>query len=81
MVGINNRHLGSFRTDVETSFRLASLLPEGMVTVSESGLAQGETIRRLREAGFRGFLIGESLMRHVQPGDALAALIHEIVCV
>lgn len=81
VVGINNRHLGSFRTDVETSFRLASLLPEGMVTVSESGLAQGETICRLREAGFRGFLIGESLMRHVQPGDALAALIHEIVCV
>ena len=80
VVGINNRHLGSFHTDVATSFQLANLLPEGMVKISESGLSNGATIRRLREAGFRGFLIGESLMRHVEPGDALAALIQEIVC-
>lgn len=80
VVGINNRHLGSFQTDVATSFRLAGLLPEETVKISESGLADGATIRRLREAGFRGFLVGESLMRHVEPGDALAALIQEIVC-
>ena len=80
VVGINNRHLGSFHTDVATSFQLADLLPEGMVKISESGLSDGTTIRRLREAGFRGFLVGESLMRHVEPGDALAALIQEIVC-
>lgn len=80
VVGINNRHLGSFHTDVATSFQLADLLPEGMVKISESGLSDGATIRRLREAGFRGFLVGESLMRHVEPGDALAALIQEIVC-
>ena len=80
MVGINNRNLGSFHTDVATSFQLANLLPEGMVKISESGLSDGATFRRLRDAGFRGFLVGESLMRHVEPGDALAALIQEIVC-
>lgn len=80
VVGINNRHLGSFHTDVSTSFRLASQLPKEVVAISESGLSDGATIRRLREAGFRGFLIGESLMRNVEPGDALAALIREITC-
>ena len=73
VVGINNRHLGSFHTDVATSFQLADLLPEGMVKISESGLSDGTTIRRLREAGFRGFLVGESLMRHIEPGKSYAS--------
>jgi indole-3-glycerol phosphate synthase len=76
--GINNRHLGSFVTDVETSFRLAGLLPKDAVKVSESGLSSAETIRELRQAGFNGFLIGETFMRTPAPGAALRELIQQI---
>ncbi len=76
--GINNRNLGSFVTDVENSFRLAELLPKDAVKVSESGISKPETIRELRQAGFRGFLIGETFMKTPDPGKALKQLIEQI---
>lgn len=78
MCGINNRNLGSFVTDVENSFRLASKLPADAVKVSESGISRPETIAALREAGFRGFLIGESFMKTSDPGQALAGFIKSL---
>ena len=78
MVGVNNRHLGTFHTDVETSFRLAERLPQDKLLVSESGLSQPATVRRLREAGFRGFLIGEAFMKTAEPGKALADFIRQL---
>ena len=75
LYGINNRHLGSFVTDVEHSFSLAEMLPDGECWVSESGISQPDTVRQLREAGFRGFLIGECFMRTPQPGEALRQFI------
>lgn len=71
MIGINNRNLGTFFTDVENSFRLAGQLPHDSVLVSESGISDPETVKRLRKAGFRGFLIGETFMRTPQPGESL----------
>lgn len=71
MCGINNRNLGSFVTDVENSFRLAELLPRDAVKVSESGISNPETVKALRLAGFRGFLIGENFMKTADPGKAL----------
>jgi len=76
--GINNRNLGSFITDVENSFRLAELLPKDAVKVSESGISKPETIRELRKAGFRGFLIGETFMKTEDPGTALKNFIEKI---
>lgn len=78
MCGINNRNLGSFVTDVENSYRLAELLPKDTVKVSESGISRPETIRELRQAGFRGFLIGETFMREADPGQALQQFINRI---
>ena len=78
LCGINNRHLGSFVTDVETSYRLAEKLPREAVKVSESGISNPQTVRELREAGFRGFLIGETFMREPQPGQALKEFIAKI---
>ena len=95
MVGVNNRNLGTFVTDVENSFRIAGQLRQTIadarnvpdaqdssdtprnlpLLVSESGISHPETICRLRTAGFRGFLIGETFMKTPQPGDALKGFI------
>jgi indole-3-glycerol phosphate synthase len=78
VVGVNNRNLGSFHTDVANSFRLAELLPKDKVKVSESGLSKPETVKQLREAGFRGFLMGEAFMKTGAPGDALSEFINAL---
>ena len=78
LCGINNRNLGSFVTDVENSFRLASLLPKDAVKVSESGISRPATVKAIRKAGFRGFLIGESFMKTANPGAALHNFISEL---
>lgn len=73
MYGINNRNLGSFVTDVNNSFRLAERLPDGVCKVSESGISNPSTLKELRAAGFRGFLMGECFMKEKDPGAALQA--------
>ncbi len=104
MVGVNNRNLGTFVTDVENSFRIAGQLRQTIagvrnisdvrnipdaqdssdtprnlpLLVSESGISYPETICRLRTAGFRGFLIGETFMKAPRPGDALKGFIQGI---
>jgi indole-3-glycerol phosphate synthase len=78
MYGINNRNLGSFVTDVENSFRLAELLPKDAVKVSESGISNPDTVKALREVGFRGFLIGENFMKTTDPGSALREFIEKL---
>lgn len=71
MVGVNNRDLTTFRTDPTLSLHIASLLPDNVVKVAESGLTSISEVNRLRDAGYRGFLIGETFMRHDHPADAL----------
>jgi len=78
LCGINNRNLGSFVTDVQNSFRLAELLPQDAVKVSESGISHPQTVRQLRETGFRGFLIGENFMKTPDPGQALNDFISQL---
>lgn len=78
MVGVNNRDLGTFHTDVEHSFRMSASLPQDRVLVSESGLGKPDTIRLLRQAGFRGFLMGEHFMKADDPGMELASFIAAI---
>ena len=78
MCGINNRNLGSFVTDVQNSFRLAELLPKDAVKVSESGISNPDTVKALRQAGFRGFLIGENFMKTADPGEALNEFISKL---
>jgi indole-3-glycerol phosphate synthase len=78
LCGINNRNLGSFVTDVDNSFRLAERLPKDAVKVSESGISNPATVRALRQAGFRGFLIGETFMKTSDPGQALADFVGKL---
>lgn len=79
MIGINNRNLGSFRTDVENSFRLIEKLPREMVKVSESGISDPEKIKALHDVGFDGFLIGETFMKTENPGDTLQQFMRELI--
>jgi indole-3-glycerol phosphate synthase len=76
LIGINNRDLRTFHTDIETTLRLLPLMPADVVVVSESGITMPADIARLREKGVHAFLIGESLMRAADPGRKLRELLH-----
>lgn len=78
LVGVNNRNLSTFVTDVDTSTRLADLIPSSFVKVAESGLQHASTIQGLRQAGYQGFLIGETFMKTSDPAAALAGLVAEL---
>jgi indole-3-glycerol phosphate synthase len=73
--GVNNRNLSTFEVSLGTSLRLVQRLPAGPVRVAESGIHTAEHLALLRTAGFDAFLIGESLMRQGDPGEALRALL------
>ncbi len=75
IVGVNNRDLKTFQVSLSTSERLIAQAPPGSVMISESGLQGVESLRHLRNLGFRGFLIGEALMRASDPEMALRNLI------
>ena len=74
IVGVNNRDLRSLETDPRTSERLAERMPAEVIAVCESGLRTAEDLKRFRELGYRGFLVGETLMRSDDPEAALRAL-------
>ena len=74
LVGVNNRDLHTFAVSLKTSQELAPLAPRDALLVSESGLSNATDLQRLREQGFSGFLIGESLMRARCPEAALRDL-------
>lgn len=76
--GVNNRNLGTFKTDVQNSFDLASRLPSGVCRISESGISSPVVIRALRDEGFNGFLIGETFMRTDSPGATLHEFIEKL---
>jgi indole-3-glycerol phosphate synthase len=71
VIGVNNRNLHTFEVSLETSLSLAQQAPPNAVLISESGLKNSTDLARLREVGYRGFLIGESLMRSENPEAAV----------
>ncbi len=70
MVGINNRNLKTFEVDINQSLKLAEKIPADKVKIAESGIESVETIRLFKEAGFKGFLMGEKFMKETDPGIA-----------
>jgi indole-3-glycerol phosphate synthase len=75
LIGINNRDLKSFVTDLGVTERLARRVPQGAVVVAESGISGPADLARLERAGASAFLVGESLMREADPGLALRRLL------
>lgn len=74
LVGINNRNLKTFATDIGTTVRLAGLLPKGIKAVCESGIRSREDIKRVMDAGVGNFLIGETLVKSPDPEAMLRNL-------
>lgn len=74
IVGVNNRDLRTFDVTLETSLRLAERIPSSVVKVTESGIHSAADVRRLMDAGFQAFLVGEHLMKSADPAAALRAL-------
>ena len=75
LIGVNNRDLKTFRTDLGTTERLAPLAPEGTLLVGESGINSHADVQRLADAGVRCLLVGESLMRQVDVEAATRELL------
>jgi indole-3-glycerol phosphate synthase len=75
LIGVNNRDLKRFVTDIAVTERLAPLAPEGTLLVSESGIGSHADLVRLAPCGARAFLVGESLMRHEDVEAATRALL------
>ncbi|MBQ7238910.1 MAG: indole-3-glycerol phosphate synthase TrpC [Bacteroidales bacterium] len=89
MLGVNNRSLGTFCTDVQHSFDIAAQMQRAIrslgllesdapVLISESGIGNPSVVKLLREKGFRGFLIGECFMKDEDPGESLKEFIREM---
>jgi indole-3-glycerol phosphate synthase len=70
LIGVNNRNLKTFEVTIENSKKLAALIPDSVVKVSESGISSADTILELRDFGYRGFLIGENFMKQTDPAEA-----------
>ena len=78
LVGVNNRNLKTFEVSIQTSLDLISQIPSSKPAIAESGISDVETIVSLKQAGFRGFLIGEHFMREPDPAIAFAAFVQQL---
>jgi indole-3-glycerol phosphate synthase len=78
VIGVNNRDLKVFKTDLNFSRNLFSKLPQDKIKISESGIHNSDDVVMLRNIGYQGFLIGEKFMSHSNPAQACMEFINEI---
>ena len=78
LVGVNNRDLKTFSVDINRSIELSKKIPDNKIKIAESGINDIETIRILRQAGFKGFLIGENFMKQPDPTIAFAIFVEQL---
>jgi indole-3-glycerol phosphate synthase len=78
LIGVNNRDLKTFITDIEISRQLVDLIPGNVVKVSESGIEKPETIIELSQMGYKGFLMGQNFMQTADPGTACFNFINSV---
>tara|TARA_B100001029_G_scaffold110818_1_gene91472 strand:+ start:7831 stop:8622 length:792 start_codon:yes stop_codon:yes gene_type:complete len=78
IIGVNNRNLKTFNVNIETSLNLVDKIPSSFTKISESGLNNSYEIKKLKNSGFDGFLIGERFMKSSNPGEELSNFISKI---
>lgn len=77
-IGVNNRNLGNFTVDIQTSFDLVNHIPNDFLKISESAIDHPEVIKRLKAVGYQGFLIGENFMKTENPGRAIKEFVAQL---
>ncbi|PTT02383.1 indole-3-glycerol phosphate synthase TrpC [Pedobacter sp. HMWF019] len=80
-IGVNNRNLADFSVNIQTSFDLVHQIPDDFMKISESAISHTDTIKRLKVAGFNGFLIGENFMKTEDPGAAMRQFARDLISV
>ncbi len=78
LVGVNNRNLKTFEVSIDISLDLINKIPKDKPAVAESGISDVDTIVTLRNAGFKGFLIGENFMKQASPSIAFADFVNQL---
>jgi indole-3-glycerol phosphate synthase len=78
VVGVNNRDLKTFKVDIQQSVKLATLIPEKFIKISESGISAPETVKMLKTHGYQGFLMGENFMKEANPGEAFKNFVKQL---
>ena len=78
LIGVNNRNLKTFKVSLETSRSLAEKIPAEFVKVSESGISEVASIKKLKAIGYKGFLVGENFMKTDNPGLAAKDFINQL---
>lgn len=76
LIGVNNRDLATFSTNIETTLAMRRLIPADRMVISESGIRSADDVRRLRSIGVDHFLVGEALIRAEHPGVALKQMFY-----
>ena len=77
-IGVNNRNLGNFTVDIQTSFDLVDQIPDDFLKISESAIDNPEVIKELKKVGYNGFLIGENFMKTADPGQAIRDFVAQL---
>jgi indole-3-glycerol phosphate synthase len=78
IVGINNRNLKDFKVDIDASLRMAKLISDDKIKIAESGISEVSMIHSFKNAGFKGFLIGEMFMKEANPAEAFNNFVQNI---
>lgn len=78
LVGVNNRDLKTFTVDINRSIALSKQIPANKIKIAESGISKTETINIFKEAGFKGFLMGENFMKEKNPGEAFKQFVQQL---
>jgi len=78
LIGVNNRNLKTFEVSIDTSVNLSKAIPDHFIKVSESGIDKPSVIKELKQIGYKGFLIGETFMKHSRPEKACKDFIDEL---
>jgi indole-3-glycerol phosphate synthase len=78
LIGINNRNLKTFEVDIERSLRMAAQIPADKIKIAESGISNVITIQVFKDAGFKGFLMGENFMKEKNPGEAFEQFVKKL---